>query len=105
MNENILNSGSGRQHHHARRGSGPGRLGQSVTFTALVTPGTRRQRNTDRHRAVRDRRRRRRLGDAERSPGLDEATFSTSSLAAGSHTVTAVYSGDTNFNGSISPSI
>ena len=29
--------------------------------------------------------------------GVDEATFSTSSLAAGAHVMTAVYSGDTNF--------
>jgi hypothetical protein len=31
------------------------------------------------------------------------ATYSTSALAAGSHTMTAVYGGDSNFNGSTSP--
>jgi hypothetical protein len=29
--------------------------------------------------------------------GSDQATFTTSSLAVGSHTITADYSGDTNF--------
>ncbi len=37
--------------------------------------------------------------------GSDQATFSTSLLPPGSHTLTAVYSGDTNFNGSISPAV
>src|SRR5205823_1639689 len=31
------------------------------------------------------------------------ATFTTSSLSAGSHAITAVYGGDANFNGSTSP--
>ena len=30
--------------------------------------------------------------------GSDQATFTTSSLAVGSHTITADYSGDTNFS-------
>ncbi len=37
--------------------------------------------------------------------GSDQATFSTSSLTTGPHTLTAVYSGDSNFNGSVSPSV
>ena len=40
------------------------------------------------------------LGTGTLSGGV--ATFSTSSLAIGSHTITAVYGGDTNFNGSTS---
>jgi hypothetical protein len=35
----------------------------------------------------------------------DQATFTTSSLSSGSHTITAVYNGDTNFLGSTSASL
>src|SRR5439155_1067812 len=37
--------------------------------------------------------------------GAGQATFSTSTLAAGTHAITAVYAGDTTFNGSTSGSL
>lgn len=37
--------------------------------------------------------------------GQQQATFSTSSLAIGPHSITAVYGGDANFNGSTSPAL
>jgi hypothetical protein len=37
--------------------------------------------------------------------GNDQATFSISTLGVGSHSITAVYAGDTNFTGSTSPGI
>ncbi|HEY1785997.1 MAG TPA: Ig-like domain-containing protein, partial [Pirellulales bacterium] len=105
VNENILNSASSSSSTTLGANPDPVPLGQSVTFSALVTPG---------------------LG-ASATPtgtvefevdgvevgsgplsgvaGLDEATFSTTSLTAGSHTVTAVYLGDANFNGNVSPPI
>jgi sugar lactone lactonase YvrE len=43
------------------------------------------------------------LGQGTLSNGV--ATLSTSSLIAGSHTITAVYSGDANFNGTVSGSL
>jgi hypothetical protein len=33
------------------------------------------------------------------------ATFSTSALSAGTHTITAVYAGDTNFNPNVAPAL
>jgi hypothetical protein len=41
------------------------------------------------------------LGTGTLNPS-GQATFSTSSLSAGSHSITAEYGGDSNFNGSIS---
>jgi autotransporter-associated beta strand protein len=76
--------------------SGPG---QSVTFTATVSPvspamgtptGTV---SFDEGTTV--------LGTATLTNG--HATFSTSTLATGSHSITAVYSGDSDFLGSTSP--
>lgn len=76
----------------------PSQVGQAVTFTATVTsasgPGTPtgtvsfQEGDTT-------------LGTAALSPDAT-ATFTTSSLAAGAHTVTAVYSGDAAFAGSTS---
>jgi len=34
-----------------------------------------------------------------------QATFSTTALGVGSHTITAIYGGDVNFNGSTSPGL
>ena len=80
----------------------PATVGQSMTFTATVTPavgapgtptGTV-QFEVDGVYVG--------SGPLAVNGGLDQATFSSSSLSAGVHTVTAVYSGDSNFNGSIS---
>ena len=67
----------------------PAVSGQAVTFTATVTPGaaTGTVQFLD-GAAV--------LGSAAISGGV--AALSTSSLAAGSHSITAYYSGDTNYN-------
>ena len=74
----------------------PANVGQNVTFTATVTPTTSGvptgtvsffDGSTQ-------------IGSTSLSSGV--ATISTSSLAAGSHSVTAVYSGDDNYNGSTS---
>jgi uncharacterized protein YjbI with pentapeptide repeats len=71
--------------------------GQSVTFTALITataPGAGTPTGTvtfsDGGKS---------LGTGQLSPlgGTDQATFSTSSLAAGTHSITASYGGDGNF--------
>ena len=45
-------------------------------------------------------RRARRLASSVTLNGSDQATFTTSSLAVGSHTITAAYSGDSNFEAS-----
>ena len=83
----------------------PSTLNQSVTFTATVTPaagasgtptGTV-QFEVDGVKVG--------SGTLAVVNNVDQATFSTSSLAAGVHSVTAVYSGDTIFNGGISASL
>jgi hypothetical protein len=75
-------------------------LNQSVTFTATVTPGiagtptgtvTFWDGTTQ-------------LGTSPVN-GSGIATFSTSTLAAGTHSITAAYSGDGNFNGSTSSAV
>ena len=71
-------------------------FGQSVTFTASVTPNTATGTVTFKDGS-------KTLGTATLSGG--SATFSINSLAVGSHSITAVYSGDTNDNGSTSSSI
>jgi hypothetical protein len=74
----------------------PANAGQSVTFTATVTPGTSGvptgtvsffDGSTQ-------------IGTSTLSAG--SAAVSTSTMAAGSHSVTAVYSGDNNYNSSTS---
>jgi N-acetylneuraminic acid mutarotase len=76
--------------------------GQNVTFTATVAPvapgaGTPTGMVTfyDSNTA---------LGTGTLQPvnGVDQASFSTDGLAVGGHTITAVYGGDPNFNGSTS---
>ena len=76
-------------------------LGQSVTFTATVTPasGTGTPTGTV---TFKD-------GGTQIGTGTlntsGSATFSTSGLAAGSHSITAVYSGDSNFSSSTSAAV
>jgi hypothetical protein len=78
----------------------PSQFGQLVTFTATVSvnaPGGGKPTGTVTFydgSAV--------LGTGTLSGG-GKATFKTSSLAVGSHTITAVYGGDVNFIGSTSP--
>ena len=71
-------------------------FGQSVTFTAGVTPNTATGTFTFKDGT-------KTLGTAALSGG--SAAFSINSLAVGSHSITAVYGGDTNDNGSTSSSI
>jgi hypothetical protein len=74
----------------------PSAYGSSVTFTATVTPSTAtlnvtfNDGNTS-------------LGTGSLSGG--KTTFSTSTLALGSHSITAVYGGDTNYNSSTSATL
>jgi hypothetical protein len=72
----------------------PSTLGQSVTFTATVTSGAGTPTGT-----VNFKEGAATLG-SDTLDGSGEATFSTSSLTAGSHDITAEYVGDTNFSGS-----
>jgi hypothetical protein len=84
----------------------PAAVGASVTFTAVVSPaggatgtptGTVQFKDGGTS-----------IGPAETlslAGGVYQASFSTSSLALGGHTITAVYSGDTNFSTSTSPSV
>ena len=71
-------------------------FGQSVTFTASVTPSSATGTVTFKDGS-------KTLGTATLSGG--SATFSINSLAVGSHSITAVYGGDTYDNGSTSSSI
>ena len=74
----------------------PSLLGQSVTFTATVTSlgGTPTGTVQFKDGATN-------LGLPVTLNGSGQATFTTSSLTAGTHTITAVYSGDALFGGSI----
>ena len=71
-------------------------FGDSMTFTATLTPATAsgsvtfREGNTV-------------LGTGTITGGV--ATFSTSTLTAGSHSITAVYSGDSSYNGATSAAL
>src|SRR5262249_9135505 len=78
----------------------PSPVGQSVTFTAIVTPASGTGTPTGTVTFTVD-------GQAQQPPaplqvvnGEDEATFTTATLTAGPHTVAAAYSGDTAFNSS-----
>ena len=71
-------------------------FGESVNFTASVTPNTATGTVTFKDGT-------KTLGTATLSAG--SATFSINSLAVGSHSITAVYGGDTNDNGSTSSTI
>ena len=77
----------------------PASAGQSVTFTATVTPssaGTPTGTVSFFDGSTQ-------IGNSSLSNGV--VTFSTSTLATGSHSITAVYSGDSNYNGSTSTAI
>ncbi len=77
------------------------KLGQSVTFTATlaaVSPGAGTSTG-----AVTFKDGSATLGTGTLSGGV--ATFSTASLSVGSHSITAVYGGDTNFTTSTSSSL
>ena len=75
----------------------PSVFGQSVTFTATVTPTSGSNTPTG---TVTFKDGTTTLGTGTLSSG--SATFNTSALTVGSHSITAVYSGDTNFSGSTS---
>jgi predicted transcriptional regulator len=79
----------------------PSALGQAVTFTATVTPtsgsGTPTGTVTFKDGATT-------LGTGTLNAS-GQASFTISSLSAGSHSITAVYGGDSNFTGSTSPAL
>src|SRR6185369_10178302 len=80
----------------------PSIFGQSVTFTATVTvnsPGSGMPTGT-----VTFKDGAATLGTGTLN-GSGQTTFSTSGLAVGSHSITAVYAGDGNFNTSTSPTL
>jgi Bacterial Ig-like domain (group 3) len=74
----------------------PSLLGQSVTFTATVTGAGGTPTGTV---TFKDGSTTLGLGTLD---GTGQATFSTSALSLGNHNITAVYGGDSNFNGSTS---
>jgi len=76
----------------------PSNAGQTVTFTATVTGATGSPTGTVNFRD----------GATSIGSGIltaGQATLVTSALTAGSHSITAIYSGDTNFAGSVSPAL
>jgi hypothetical protein len=73
----------------------PSTFGQRVQFTATVSSGSRTPPNGE---AVRFKDGSTVLGTGSLSGG--KASFSTSSLKAGSHSINAIYAGDANFKGS-----
>lgn len=77
-------------------GLNPADLGQSVSFTASVTPAAATGTLTFMDGATA-------LGTATLSAG--SASYSTAALAAGSHAITVVYGGDGIYNGSTSPAL
>src|ERR1051326_2503994 len=85
-------------------GNNPSCSAQSVTFTATVSktggPGTPTGTVTFKNGGSTMG-----TGTLSGSGGTATATFSTSSLTVGGHSITAVYGGDGNFNGSTSPAI
>jgi hypothetical protein len=74
----------------------PANTGDTVTFTATVTPSTATGTVTFMDGSTT-------LGTANISGG--EAQYQTSALAFGTHAITAVYNGDTNYSGSDSPQL
>ena len=77
-------------------GLNPSTSGQTVTFTASVSPSGASGTVLFLDAGVQ-------IGSAVLSSG--QATFSTSSLSAGTHSITASYGGNTSYNGSTSPAI
>jgi uncharacterized protein YjdB len=73
--------------------SNPSTYGNSVTFTATVTPSAATGTVTFKDGSTT-------LGTGTLSSG--KTTFSTSTLTVGSHSITAAYGGDANYNGSTS---
>ena len=85
--------------------SGPGVFGQAATFTVQVTavaPGAGTPTGTT---SFYDGNTLLGSGSLEIVNGLDEATFTTTGLDVGNHTITAVYEGDGNFLASTSAGI
>lgn len=74
----------------------PAAFGASVKFTATVTPSTATGAVTFKDGTAT-------LGTAAISAG--KATFTTTTLAVASHSITAAYGGDTNLNGSVSAAL
>jgi hypothetical protein len=74
----------------------PSTFGSSVTFTATVTPSTATGTVTFKDGSTT-------LGTGTISSG--KATYLTSTLAVASHSITAVYLGDSNYNGSTSSAL
>ena len=72
-------------------------FGQSVTFTATVTPASGSIPNNE---TVTFYDNGTSIGTGATSGGNGSASFTTSSLAAGSHPITATYAGDSNFSSS-----
>ena len=72
-------------------------FGQSVTFTATVTPASGSIPNNE---TVTFYDNGASIGTGATSGGNGTATFTTSSLTAGSHPITATYGGDSNFSSS-----
>jgi hypothetical protein len=79
--------------------------GDSVTFTATVTPPSGSSGTPTGTVAFLDGNTSLGTGTLQLVNGVDQATFSTSSLDVGDHTITAVYGGDSTFQGSISGAV
>jgi hypothetical protein len=82
----------------------PSGAGQSVTFTATVSPALSGLPTGTVHFFDNGKR----IGNgtlALATTGLDQATFSITTLAAGSHSITATYAGDRNFSTSTSATL
>jgi hypothetical protein len=83
----------------------PSTSGESVTFTATVTPASPGAGTPTGTVNFLDGTTQIGTGTLSNSGGSDTATFATSSLTAGTHSITAVYVGDTNFTTSTSPAL
>jgi LPXTG-motif cell wall-anchored protein len=79
----------------------PGTVGAAITFTATVTPGAGAAGTPSGTVTFNDGATA--LATGNLAAGI--ATFSTSSLGAGAHAITAVYAGDTTFSGSTSTAL
>jgi hypothetical protein len=84
----------------------PAQAGQTVTFTAIVTPAAGSSAGTPTGTVTFS------IDGVAQTPvmlvvsgGHDEATFSTASLSIGTHTISAVYNGDSTFAPSTAPAL